>query len=76
MNEQPKQLKKNLKNSGLNFFYMQMLQVKSKFMLKFLTCNIDLILYPWPGNSKAVSLYRNIINSYYLQVVCFALRGV
>ena len=45
MNEQPKLLKKNLKNSGLNFFYMQMLQVKSKFMLKFLTCNIDLILY-------------------------------
>ena len=45
MNEQPKQLKKNLKNSGLNFFYMQMLRVKSEFMLKFLTCNIDLILY-------------------------------
>ena len=53
-----------------------MLQVKSKFMLKFLNCNIDLILYPQPGNSKAVSLYRDIINSHYLQVVCFLLRGV
>ena len=31
--------------SWKKLFYMQMLQVKNKFMLKFLTCNIDLILY-------------------------------
>ena len=39
-------LQKEPEKFRLEFFYMQMLQVKSKFMLKFLTCNIDLILYP------------------------------
>ena len=39
-------LEKEPEKFRLEFFYMQMLQVKSKFMLKFLTCNIDLILYP------------------------------